>query len=74
MDQAFVRARQRAGAPDLRFHDLRHEATNRLFERTTLRESEIGFVTGHCDPRMLQRYYNKRAGDIVARFHASFTR
>lgn len=74
LDQAFVRARQRAGAPDLRFHDLRHEATSRLFERTTLRESEIGFVTRHCDPRMLQRYYNKRAGDIVARFHASFTR
>ena len=74
LDQAFVRARQRSGSLDLRLHDLRHEATSRLFERTNLRETEIGDITGHTDPRMLQRYYNKRANDIVERFHAAFLR
>jgi len=30
--QTFVRARKRAGIRHLQFHDLRHEATARLFE------------------------------------------
>ena len=30
---SWERARERAGIPDLRMHDLRHEATSRLFER-----------------------------------------
>lgn len=67
----FRRALARAGSTDLRLHDLRHEATSRLFERTDLRESEIGYVTGHTDPRMLQRYYNKRPDEFVDRFHRS---
>ena len=74
LDQAFTRARQRSESLGLRLHDLRHEATSRLFERTNLRESEIGDMTGHTDPRMLQRYYNKRASNIVERFHAAFVR
>lgn len=72
VSQAWARARRRAGSPDLRLHDLRHEATSRLFERTTLRDSEIGSITGHTDPRMLQRYYNKRPEEFVRRFHQSF--
>lgn len=72
VSQAWDRARKRAGSPDLRLHDLRHEATSRLFERTTLRETEIGSITGHTDPRMLQRYYNKRPEEFVKRFHDSF--
>lgn len=68
----FKRALARAGCVDLRLHDLRHEATSRLFEQTDLRDSEIGFVTGHTDPRMLQRYYNKRPDEFVDRFHKSF--
>ncbi len=72
VSQAWVRARQRAGSPDLRMHDLRHEATSRLFEQTTLRGTEIGSITGHSDPRMLERYYNKRPREFVDRFHASF--
>ena len=50
---AFGRARERVGSLDLRLHDLRHEATSRLFERTDLRATEIGSITGHTDPRML---------------------
>jgi len=72
VSQAWDRARKRACSPDLRLHDLRHEATSRLFERTTLRDSEIGSITGHTDPRMLQRYYNKRPEECVKRFHDSF--
>jgi integrase len=67
----FKRAFERAGCVDLRLHDLRHEATSRLFERTDLRESEIGYITGHTDPRMLQRYYNKRPEEFVDRFNRS---
>ena len=69
---AFKRARERAGCVDLRVHDLRHEGTSRLFERTDLRANEIGHVTGHPDPRMLERYYNKRPGEFVERFRTSF--
>ena len=41
---------------DLRFHDLRHEATSRL---ATLLPNviELSRVTGHNDLRMLSRYY-----------------
>lgn len=57
----------RAGCPDLRFHDLRHEATSRLFERTTLSDLEIAKITGHRDPRMLARYANLRASTLADR-------
>ena len=69
---AFKRARARVGSEDLRVHDLRHEGTSRLFEKTDLRANEIGQVTGHTDPRMLERYYNKRPGEFVERFRRSF--
>ena len=69
---AFKRARARVGSEDLRVHDLRHEGTSRLFEKTDLRANEIGHVTGHTDPRMLERYYNKRPGEFVERFRSSF--
>ena len=49
-----------AGCEGLKFHDLRHEATIRLFERTRLTELEIMKITGHKDIRMLARYANLR--------------
>lgn len=48
---------------DLRFHDLRHEATSRLAEK--LEMHELMKVTGHKDPRMLARYYHPRAEDLA---------
>lgn len=51
----------------LRFHDLRHEATSRLFERTNLTDVQISRITGHRDPRMLRRYSNLRASDLADR-------
>ncbi|OZA27785.1 MAG: hypothetical protein B7X93_08490 [Hydrogenophilales bacterium 17-61-9] len=49
---------------DLRFHDLRHEATSRLFEKG-LNPMEAGAVTGHKDLRMLKRYTHLRAEDLA---------
>ncbi|MHB8455410.1 MAG: site-specific integrase [Acidiferrobacterales bacterium] len=40
---------------ELRFHDLRHEATSRFFEKG-LNPIEAAAVTGHKDLRMLKRY------------------
>jgi hypothetical protein len=42
---------------------------SRLFENTDLRANEIGHITGHTDPRMLERYYNKRPAELVKRFN-----
>ena len=62
----FQRARNSAGITDLRFHDLRHTATTRLFERG-LGIMEVALVTGHQDLRMLKRYTHLRAKDLVGR-------
>lgn len=56
-----------AKCDDLHFHDLRHEATSRLFERTSLTDVQISRITGHRDPRMLRRYSNLRASDLAER-------
>ncbi len=53
--------------PDLRWHDLRHEAISRLFELTDLRENEIMAITGHLTPAMLARYTHLRADRLGAR-------
>jgi integrase len=48
---------------DLRFHDLRHEATSRLADIFPLHE--LTKITGHKDPRMLMRYYHPRAEELA---------
>lgn len=48
----------RAEIRDLRFHDLRHEATSRLFEKGKLHYLEIGEITGHTNLETLNRYNN----------------
>jgi len=40
---------------DLRFHDLRHEAASRLFEKG-LNPMEVASMTGHKSMQMLKRY------------------
>jgi integrase len=64
---AFGKACQRAGIANLHFHDLRHEATSRLFERTDLRGIEIASITGHKTMEMLKRYAHLRASQLAAR-------
>jgi integrase len=41
---------------DLHFHDLRHEATSRLFERGVFGTMEVASITGHKTLQMLSRY------------------
>lgn len=61
---AFMKCRDRAGLKDFRFHDLRHEATSRLFEKG-LQVMEVAHVTGHKTLLMLHRYTHMRAIDIA---------
>ncbi len=61
---AFTRACKRAGIEDFRFHDLRHEATSRLFERG-LNLMEVSSITGHKTLQMLKRYTHLRAEDLA---------
>jgi integrase len=65
LSRAFARIADAAGCGDLRFHDLRHEATSRLFEKTTLSEFEIAKISGHRSPRMLMRYANLRGSNLA---------
>ncbi len=58
------RLSKRTGIYDLRFHDLRHEATSRLFEKG-LNIMEVSAITGHKDLRMLKRYTHLRAEDLA---------
>ena len=52
---------------DFHFHDLRHEATCRLYERTSLSDVLIAKITGHRDLRMLKRYASLRGSDLAIR-------
>ncbi|RAM64943.1 hypothetical protein RB24_09905 [Herbaspirillum rubrisubalbicans] len=62
--RAFQNARKRAGIEDLRFHDLRHEAVTRLFEKG-LHPIEVASISGHKDMRMLQRYTHLEASKLA---------
>jgi integrase len=64
LKSAWGRACCRVGISDLRFHDLRHEATSRFFEKG-LNVMEVAAITGHKDLRMLQRYTHLRAEDLA---------
>jgi integrase len=65
LSRRFARSAERAGCPGLRFHDLRHEAICRLYERTTLSDLQIAKVVGHSSTRMLARYANLRGTDLA---------
>jgi integrase len=60
---AFRRACRALDIDDLHFHDLRHEATSRLFE-AGLSIERVALVTGHKDWRMLRRYTNLKQEDL----------
>lgn len=64
--KAWQRCRQRAELPDLRFHDLRHEATSRLFEKG-FNIMEVASITGHEDLKMLKRYTHMDAQRLAER-------
>lgn len=62
---------ERAGIYDIRFHDLRHEGTSRLFEwvnphtNRNLSDMEIATITGHKTMEMLKRYTHLRPENIA---------
>ena len=63
---AFRRSCRELEIEDLHFHDLRHEATSRLFE-AGFDIPEVSLVTGHKDWKMLRRYLNLRPHQLVGR-------
>jgi integrase len=63
---AFEHLRLRAGMSDFRFHDLRHEAISRFFERG-LNVAEVAAISGHRRVGMLQRYVHLRATELAAK-------
>ncbi len=62
----FANSCKKAGIEDLHFHDLRHEATSRLFEKG-FDTMEVRTITGHKTLQMLARYTHLRAEDLVER-------
>ncbi|MDT8375983.1 MAG: site-specific integrase [Mariprofundaceae bacterium] len=54
----------------LHFHDLRHEATTRLFEMGW-RTSEVMAMTGHSTAQMANRYTHLEAHNLVKKLHRS---
>src|SRR5262249_16626953 len=63
---AWERLKRRAGVSGLRFHDLRHEAVSRFFERG-LNIPEVAMISGHGDPRMLFRYTHPKRAEVAAK-------
>ena len=60
---AWERLKRRAGW-GLRFHDLRHEAISRFFEKG-LNVPEVALISGHRDLRMLLRYTHPMSEAIL---------
>lgn len=64
LSHSFEDACVAAGINNLRFHDLRHEAASRLFEKN-LGIMHVAAITGHKTLHMLKRYTHIRAKDLV---------
>lgn len=64
ISRAFLRVRLRCGLEDLHFHDIRHEAVTRFFERG-LNMMEVSAISGHKTLQMLKRYTHLKAEDLA---------
>ncbi|MFP3754154.1 site-specific integrase [Cupriavidus sp. SIMBA_020] len=64
LKRAFIRAVDRAKLENFHFHDLRHEAVSRMFEKG-LNQMEVSSVSGHKDLRMLKRYTHLDAAKLA---------
>ncbi|MFM0347663.1 site-specific integrase [Paraburkholderia sp. RL17-347-BIC-D] len=62
----FTTARTECELPNLRFHDLRHEAVSRLFEKG-FNMMEAATVSGHKTLQMLKRYTHLDPRGLLAR-------
>lgn len=63
--RAFIRTVERAAIENLTFHDLRHEATSRLFEKG-LTIAEVKSITGHKSMSSLERYVHVQSAEKLA--------
>lgn len=54
------------GIENLRWHDLRHEAASRLFEKG-LHPFEVACITGHKSMQMLKRYTHLKPESLIAK-------
>jgi integrase len=61
---AFMKATDRAGLGDVRFHDLRHTGTTALASKLP-NVIELAAVTGHKSLAMLKRYYHPKATELA---------
>jgi integrase len=61
---AWKRVLRKTGIADLRFHDLRHEAVSRLFERG-LNVMEVSAISGHKTMQMLRRYTHLKPEELA---------
>lgn len=61
---AWKKALKKLEIHDLTWHDLRHEAASRLFERG-LHPLEVASITGHKSLTMLRRYTHLRPEDLA---------
>ncbi|OCX73846.1 tyrosine-type recombinase/integrase [Acidithiobacillus thiooxidans] len=66
MRASWRRALAQATISGLTFHDLRHEATSRLFEKG-FNTVEVSAITGHKTLQMLKRYTHLKAEDLAKR-------
>jgi integrase len=69
ISDAFARLCKKVGIEGLTFHDLRHEATSRMFEPKHLggrgmSAEQVIVVTSHSSMDQLQTYINLRAEDL----------
>ena len=64
---AWERLKRNGNIKDLHFHDLRHEAISRFFEKG-LSMPEVALISGHKDVRMLFRYTHLKAHDVLKKF------
>jgi len=69
VSRAFWEACNDLGIADLRFHDLRHEAFTRLFERG-LGIQEVAVISGHKDWRSLKRYTHIQPSAVLLAYEA----
>ncbi|WP_180937467.1 site-specific integrase [Herbaspirillum seropedicae] len=69
VSSSFSAITRKAGIIDLHFHDLRHEAISRMvLYRRGVSVYEIMKIVGHKSIKMLDRYANLRADEMVSRF------
>ncbi|MEK7769339.1 MAG: site-specific integrase [Pseudomonadota bacterium] len=68
-ENAWRRMLDQTDIQNLRFHDLRHEACSRLFERG-FNIMEVAHISGHKTLQQLKKYTHLKAADLVLKMNA----